>query len=182
MIENLGNIRCRGTILSYFTIIIYYFKIIIIIISLYNINLLFFNVETLIYNLQSKKELIKIENYLNFCTKIKKLKTFKKIYNPIISIISPVFNRERFLIRFIGSIQYQSFNNIEIIFVDDCSIDENVKIIDEYKQKDGRIILIKNKKNKGTFQARNLGVIYSRGKYLIIPDPDDIHIILKRIL
>ena len=92
----------------------------------------------------------------------------------MISIISPVFNRERFLMRFIRSIQYQSFNNIEIIFVDDCSIDESVKIIEEYKQEDGRIILIKNKKNKGTFQSRNLGVIYSRGKYLIIPDPDDI--------
>ena len=92
----------------------------------------------------------------------------------MISIISPVFNRERFLIRFIRSIQYQSFNNIEIIFVDDYSIDKGVKIIYEYQQEDGRIILIKNKKNKGTFQSRNLGVIYYRGKYLIIPDPDDI--------
>ena len=94
--------------------------------------------------------------------------------NPKVSIISPVFNREKFLTRFISSIQYQTYSNIEIIFVDDGSIDDSVNIIQQYKKKDERIILIKNKKNKGTFKARNIGVIYSIGKYIIIPDPDDI--------
>ena len=58
--------------------------------------------------------------------------------------------------------------------VDDHSIDNSVKFSEKYQKLDKRIILIKNKKNKGTFISRNLGVLYSKGKYLILPDPDDI--------
>ena len=58
--------------------------------------------------------------------------------------------------------------------VDDCSSDKSVEIIKECQIRDGRIVLIKNKKNKGTFITRNIGALYAKGKYLIIPDPDDI--------
>ena len=58
--------------------------------------------------------------------------------------------------------------------VDDCSSDKSIEKIKEYQIQDERIILIKNKKNKGTFITRNIGALYSKGKYLIIPDPDDI--------
>ena len=64
--------------------------------------------------------------------------------------------------------------DIEIIFIDDFSRDNSVKIIENFQKKDERILLIKNKKNKGTFICRNLGVMKSRGEYLILPDPDDI--------
>ena len=111
--------------------------------------------------------------------KIRKNK-FQKRNNPKISIITPIYNRELYLIRFLRCIQYQTFKDIEIIFVDDCSSDNGVKIIEENKKDDERIILIKNKKNKGTFVTRNLGVLYAKGKYLIIPDPDDI--LIKNIL
>ena len=93
---------------------------------------------------------------------------------PTISIISPLFNSERYIIRFIGNIQYQNFNNIEIILIDDNSKDNSKKIIKNYQKEDERIILLKNLKNKGTFISRNLGVLFSKGKYIIIPDPDDI--------
>ena len=93
----------------------------------------------------------------------------KKKYN-----ISPVYNREKFILRFIKSIQNQYFFNIEIIFVDDNSSDNSAKLIKQYIHKDKRILLIKNNKNRGTFKARNIGVLYSKGKYVIIPDPDDI--------
>ena len=63
---------------------------------------------------------------------------------------------------------------LSYIVIDDCSIDNSVNIINEYKKKDERIFLIKNKKNRGTFIVRNLGVLYSKGKYVILPDPDDI--------
>ena len=53
-------------------------------------------------------------------------------------------------------------------------------MIKESQKKDKRIILLKNKKNKGTLISRNIGVIYSKGKYIILPDPDDI--INKNIL
>jgi glycosyltransferase involved in cell wall biosynthesis len=101
-------------------------------------------------------------------------KEFKKCNIPKISIISPLYNRGRYIIRLIKSIQYQYFYDIEIIFVDDCSIDNSIKKIEEIKNLDKRIILLKNKKNKGTFISRNLGVQFSKGKYIILPDPDDI--------
>jgi glycosyltransferase involved in cell wall biosynthesis len=101
-------------------------------------------------------------------------KKFQKRNNPKISVITPIYNRELLLIRLLRSIQYQIFQDIEIIFVDDYSSDNSIKIIEENKKDDERIILLKNKKNKGTFVNRNLGVLYAKGKYLIIPDPDDI--------
>ena len=99
---------------------------------------------------------------------------FKKRIDPKVSIISPVYNREKYLLRFLKSIQYQKFNDLEIIFIDDFSKDNSVKIIEESQKRDKRILLIKNKKNRGTFISRNIGVLNSKGKYLILPDPDDI--------
>lgn len=101
-------------------------------------------------------------------------KKIEKMKNPKVSVISPIYNRERFLIRFLKSIQYQNFNDIEIILVDDKSTDNGIKILEEYQKKDKRIKIIKLKKNKGTFFARNIGVLYSQAKYIILPDPYDI--------
>ena len=109
-----------------------------------------------------------------------KLKIFKKLKNPKISIISPIYNRVRYIIRLIKSIQNQSFYDIEIILVDDCSKDDIIITLEKIKTIDERIVLIKNKKNKGTFISRNIGVQFSKGKYIILPDPDDI--ISKNIL
>ena len=72
------------------------------------------------------------------------------------------------------SVQFQNFKDIEIILVDDKSTDNSISIIEEYKKRDKRIILIKNKKNRGLFITRNIGLLSSKGKYIIIPDPDDI--------
>ena len=57
------------------------------------------------------------------------------------------------------SIQNQFFDDIEIIFVDDYSYDKSVKIIERLRQSDKRIILLKNKKNRGTLISRNVGAI-----------------------
>ena len=101
-------------------------------------------------------------------------KQFRKRNSPKISVVIPLYNRELFLIRFLRTIQCQNFQDIEIIFIDDYSSDNSIKIIEENKKDDERILLLKNKKNKGTFANRNLGALYAKGKYLIIPDPDDI--------
>ena len=136
------------------------------------INLFFF----LTYFLKNFIEFKKIENYLKFCTNIKqsKVEKFQKFEFPKISIISPVYNRNKYLLRFITSIQNQTFKNIEIIFIDDCSSDNSVEIIKEFQKEDERILLIEHRRNKGTFISRNIGVLYSRGQYIILPDPDDI--------
>ena len=163
----------------------YSYKIIIKIIAFiiiglyYNINIIS-KFHNFISYISFKIETQEIENYLNICKNFKIIKKYKIMSNPKISIISPIYNRERFIYRFLTSIQFQDFTDIEIILVDDCSIDSSVKIIEDYKKKDKRIILIKNKNNKGTFIARNIGVLYAKGKYIILPDPDDI--LLKGII
>ena len=154
------------------------------------LNLIFFFIISLLYSninyiskikflisyLQSQNDFKKNDIFLKFCknNKLKKIRTYKEINNPKISIISPLHNRERYILRFIKCIQNQNFKDIEIILVDDFSIDNTVKIIERFKKKDERIILIKNKKNKGTFISRNLGVLYAKGNYVVLPDPDDI--------
>ena len=137
----------------------------------------FYNIKFFFLYVSSEFEMRKIEYYLAICNKIEqqqKNTNFHTYIKPIISIISPIFNREKYILRFIKNIQNQNFNNIELILIDDNSIDNSVKKIELYKKDDKRIKLIRNKKNKGTLISRNLGVLYSKGKYVIIPDPDDI--------
>ena len=101
-------------------------------------------------------------------------KKFKKIKNPKISVISTCYNSEKYILRLIRSIQNQCFEDIEIILVDDYSNDNTVKLIEKYQKEDERIILIKHKENKGTLISRNDGILFSKGKFLLIPDGDDI--------
>jgi len=120
-------------------------------------------------------EIFKISNFLKFCSNSHKIiKKFKKRDKPKISIISAIYNREKFLSRLLKNLQYQNFRDIEIIFIDDFSKDNSVKIIKEFQKIDKRVILIRNRENKGTFVARNIGILNSKGKYINIPDPDDI--------
>ena len=121
------------------------------------------------------KECNKIEEYLKLCNNnLIKLKKIKKYENPKISIISPIYNRGKYALRFIKSLQNQNFKQIEIIFIDDCSNDETNTLIKQYQKEDQRIILIHNKKNKGTFASRNLGALIAKGQFVMVPDPDDI--------
>ena len=121
------------------------------------------------------RECNKIEEYLKYCNNnLIKIKKSNKFDHPKISIISPIYNRGKYAFRFIKSIQNQNFKQIEIIIIDDCSNDETKALIKQYQKEDQRIILIQNKKNKGTFASRNIGVLKSRGQYVMIPDPDDI--------
>ena len=124
----------------------------------------------------------KIEIYYKLCNNGKLInnKKYKKTNNPKISIISPVHDREKYILRFLRSIQNQFFDSLEIIFVDDCSTDNSTKIIEKYQKDDERIILLKHKKNKGTLISRNDGTLFSKGEYLMFTDPDDL--LLERIL
>ena len=134
------------------------------------------NLKKFISFVESNISFKKNDLFFKFCVNIgnEKIKELGKKHIPKISIICPVYNRHRYLLRFLKGIQFQTFNDLEILFVDDNSLDNSSKLIEQCIQKDKRISLIKNKKNKGTFINRNLGGLYSKGTYIILPDPDDI--------
>lgn len=92
--------------------------------------------------------------------------------NPEISIIVPVYNVEKYLKRCIDSILNQSFENFELILVDDGSTDNSGKIVDEYEGIDKRIRVI-HKENGGQGSARNRGLDIAKGNYIGFVDSDD---------
>lgn len=92
--------------------------------------------------------------------------------NPLISIIVPVFNVELYLRKCLDSIINQSFDNYELILVDDGSIDNSGNICDEYASLDQRIKVV-HKKNGGVSSARNVGLHISNGDWILFVDADD---------
>ena len=89
-----------------------------------------------------------------------------------VSIIVPIYNVEKYLSKCIESILSQTYKNIEIILVNDGSLDNSAQICDEYAKKDDRIIVI-HKANGGVSSARNAGIDIATGKYIGFVDPDD---------
>ena len=89
-----------------------------------------------------------------------------------ISVIVPVYNVESYLARCVDSILAQTYQNLEIILVNDGSRDASGSICDAYAQKDSRITVI-HKENGGLSSARNAGIDAASGEYLTFVDSDD---------
>lgn len=89
-----------------------------------------------------------------------------------ISIVVPIYNAERYLEECVNSLKMQSYSNIEIILINDGSVDNSAKICDELKKNDARIKVIHNA-NNGVSISRNLGIDISEGKYVTFVDADD---------
>ena len=89
-----------------------------------------------------------------------------------ISIIVPVYNTEKFVIRALKSISNQTYKNIEIIVVNDGSTDNSLEIVEKYANDDTRI-KVYSKKNGGLSSARNFGISKANGKYIMFIDSDD---------
>ena len=92
--------------------------------------------------------------------------------NPLISIVIPVYNAEKYLKRCIDSIIAQTYSDWELILVDDGSTDLSGKICDEYASQDKRITVC-HIQNGGPSRARNIGVDKSKGDYIFFVDADD---------
>jgi len=90
--------------------------------------------------------------------------------NPLVSIIIPAYNAERFIKRVLESALAQTYKNIEIIVIDDGSTDKTAEIVKNYK--DPRIIYL-YQKNQGQGPARNNGIKKSQGEYITFLDADD---------
>ncbi|MBQ8862929.1 MAG: glycosyltransferase family 2 protein [Clostridia bacterium] len=91
----------------------------------------------------------------------------------LISIITPAFNAEKYIKSTIESVLSQTYQNWEMLIVDDCSSDNTVKIVEDYCGKDNRIKLIKHSSNKGVAVARNTALSLSKGDYIAFLDSDD---------
>ncbi|MEK6557920.1 MAG: glycosyltransferase [Candidatus Margulisiibacteriota bacterium] len=96
--------------------------------------------------------------------------------NPLISIVLPVFNRETRLINTIESVIQQSFQDFELIIVDDGSNDSSVRIAEAYQKSYPQKIRYFIQKNRGVSSARNVGIKRARGVYLAFIDSDDLWI------
>lgn len=90
----------------------------------------------------------------------------------LISIIIPIYNAENYLLRCVDSILEQSYQNLQIILVDDGSTDDSSSICDHYSEKDSRINVI-HKRNEGVARARNCGTLHAKGAYIAFIDADD---------
>lgn len=91
----------------------------------------------------------------------------------MVSIITPVYNREEFLEECVQSIINQTYKNWELILVDDCSEDSSVEIIKRFIESDSRIKGYFFKKNFGAGIARNKGIEISKGRFIAFLDSDD---------
>ena len=92
--------------------------------------------------------------------------------SPLVTIVVPIYNVEKYLTRCVDSIINQTYQNLEIILVDDGSPDNCPRICDEYAKKDSRIRVI-HKENAGVGMARNTGIENATGKYICFFDSDD---------
>lgn len=92
---------------------------------------------------------------------------------PYFTIVVPSYNREKFIARTLQSIQKQSFDDFEVIVVDDCSKDNTVRIIQVFL-KDKRFRLIRNPENYERAKSRNIGMRIAQGKFLTLLDSDDL--------
>ena len=94
--------------------------------------------------------------------------------NNLISIITPSYNSKRFIKATIESVLSQTYENWEMIIVDDVSPDDSNEIIEEYCKQDSRIKLIKLEKNSGPAVARNRAIEKAKGRYIAFLDADDL--------
>ena len=96
-----------------------------------------------------------------------------KMNNTLVSVIVPCYNVEKYLRSCLDSITNQTYTNLEIILVNDCSTDNTLNILSEYAKKDKRIKIVNNIVNSGASQSRENGYNNSNGDWICFIDSDD---------
>ena len=92
----------------------------------------------------------------------------------LVSIVTPIYNSEKFIENTIKTVQRQTYKNWELLLINDCSTDNSILKINKYLDNDKRIKLINLEKNSGAAIARNIGIENAKGKYIAFLDADDI--------
>lgn len=97
------------------------------------------------------------------------------MYNPKVTIIVPVYNVSQYITKCLDSIYVQTYNNIELIFVDDCGSDDSMTIVNDYLASHASIEahIISHQKNRGLSAGRNSGMEKASGEYVYFLDSDD---------
>lgn len=98
---------------------------------------------------------------------------------PLVSVVMPVYNASRFLRQAIESVLSQTYQNLELIAVDDCSTDDSLQILREYQNRDERLHVIAGETNQGVSRVRNRGIQEAKGKYIALLDSDDVWVNTK---
>lgn len=93
---------------------------------------------------------------------------------PLVSIITPTYNSEKFIKETINSVIQQNYNNWEMIIVDDCSKDKTIEFVKNVIKENKKFTLISLKENVGAGIARNIAIKKAKGKYIAFLDSDDI--------
>ena len=94
--------------------------------------------------------------------------------NPLVSVIMPVYNEAQHIDSAIKSILCQTFNDFELIIIDDGSTDGTLDKLKEYRKKDRRIVLINNRIHRGIVHSLNMGLARAKGKYIARMDANDV--------
>ena len=92
----------------------------------------------------------------------------------LISVVMPNYNGHRFVEQAINSVLNQTYQNFELIVVDDCSNDDSLSLIEHKAQSDNRIRVIALEHNVGVANARNVGIKEAKGEYIALLDNDDL--------
>ena len=94
----------------------------------------------------------------------------------LVSIIVPVYNAEKYICETVECVRKQTYENWELLLVEDCSKDSTVAVLQEYleKVKDARVRLIRQEKNNGAARSRNRGLKEACGRYIAYLDADDL--------
>ena len=92
----------------------------------------------------------------------------------LVSVIMPTYNSEQYLEKSINAVLIQTYKDLELIIINDCSSDNTVELVETLAVKDNRIKLINNKVNLGCANSRNIGLQKAKGSYIAFCDSDDI--------
>ena len=133
-------------------------------------NLINFSAETVVLKDKFSQEI----KYLQDCMLETKIKIYDKVENPKLSIIVPIYKKENYINRFIKSIQKQEFNELEMIFVQDFSLENKHTKIEELNKLDKRITIINNNKNTTLLNSYIIGISAARSEYILFLEEDSI--------
>ena len=123
------------------------------------------------------QNLRKINRYMRLCKSGILLRgILKSCSKPKITALITVHNSQQYVKSAITSVQNQNYSDIEILIIDDCSNDQSSNIINQLKNSDNRIKVIRNKINRGILYSKSLGILKSKGKFIMFLDSDDMFV------